>query len=244
MSGVLRVLAVIACAAALLLSAAFAPLALRGLDGFAVRRIEVVGSYHLTAEAAVAASGIDGRSNVFDDPNPWLASLTQHPLVANARIERRVPGTIVLHVREAVPVAFARTPELRAIDERARVLPANPAADDMDLPVLTFASKIDAAGRAADPSTQRVATFLGIVEREAPALLGWISEVGTHGTDVRLTLRNAPTVDVLLPAEPSLQQLSALSGIMAELMSEITTVRRIDVRFHDQVVVALHGRKN
>jgi cell division protein FtsQ len=244
MSGVLRIVAVAASAVMLLLCAAFAPLALRGLESFAVRRIEVVGAHHLTAEAAVAASGIDSRSNVFDDPNPWLASLTRHPLVADARIERRVPGTIVLHVREAVPVAFARTPELRAIDERARVLPANPAADDMDLPVLTFESTIDADGRAGDRTTQRVAAFLGIVAREDPSLFGWISEVGAHGEDIRLTLRHAPAADVLVPAEPAPGQLLALHGILAELTSEITGVRRIDVRFRDQVVVALHGRKN
>jgi cell division protein FtsQ len=133
----LRIGIVIACAALLVTCAAFAPWLLRRWSAFDVMRVEVEGARHLSAATAVAASGIRRTSSVFDDPAPWREALLTHPLVADAYIERRLPNTIVLRITETTPVAFARTPELRAIDARGRVLPANPAADDMDLPVLT-----------------------------------------------------------------------------------------------------------
>jgi cell division protein FtsQ len=244
MSGLLRIVAVTASAVSLILCAAFAPLALRGLDGFAVKQIEVIGIRHLSAEDAVTASGIDSTSNVFDDPTPWIAALMAHPLVASARIERRVPGTLVLHISESVPVAFARTPELRAIDEHGRILPADPASDDMDLPVLAIESTLTAEGTAADEQTLRITRFLGIVARQQPALLGWISEAGVQGPDVRLVLRLDGFVEVLVPPQPTATRLRELHDVMAELAAEISLVRRIDARFHGQVVVERYGRKS
>jgi hypothetical protein len=241
--------------------AALAPFALRHWAPFAIRRVEVSGVRHLTAEAAVAASGIVPAASVFDDPAAWREALLAHPLVTAVRIERRLPHTIVLHVTETVPVAFARTPELRPIDARGRVLPADRAADDMDLPVLTFNSRVSADGRAVDPRTLRVIAFLAEVRRTEPGLLGWVSEAGAHADGVRLVLRTGTDADVLLPAHPAPARLRELHLTLADLAlprlitdaakehsraadSELARVRRIDVRFHDQIVVALHEEKS
>jgi hypothetical protein len=240
--------------------ASLAPFALRHWAPFAVRRVEVVGGRHLTAEAAVAASGIDSTASVFDRPSAWRDALLAHPLVAGVTIERRLPHTIVLHITETVPVAFARTPELRAIDARGRILPADRAADDMDLPVLTFTSRVSADGRAVDPRTLRVVAFLDEVRRTEPGLLGWVSEAGVYGDGVRLVLRNATDADVLVATRPSRERLRELHLTLADLAtprvvtdtvkgrtraaaSELARVSRIDVRFHDQVVVALQARE-
>jgi hypothetical protein len=240
--------------------AALAPFALRHGAPFAVHRVEVIGLRHLSATAAVAASGITRTSSVFDNPAPWCAALLSHPLVAAVRIERRLPHTLVLHITETVPVAFARTPELRAIDARGRILPADHAAEDMDLPVLTFASRISADGRAVDRRTLRVVKFLDVVRRTEPGLLGWVSEAGVYGNGVRLVLRSAKDADVLVASPPAADRLRELHLTLADLAtprtvtdtatgrsraaaSELSRVRRIDVRFHDQIVVALHEGK-
>jgi hypothetical protein len=242
----LRLLAVTAGTITLVLCAAFAPIALRAIDGFAVRRVEVIGARHLTAEAAVAASGVTPASNLFDDPNPWLDALQSHPLIAEVRIERRLPGTLVLRVSETVPVAFARTPELRAIDHVGRMLPADPARDDMDLPVLSMETRVSASGLAVDEPTQVIVAFLGIVARTEPALLGWISEAGVRGDAVRLVLRHAPRAEVLLPAAPTADRLRELYITLEELAATpgLPTIRRVDARFDGQVVVGRYTGKN
>jgi cell division septal protein FtsQ len=246
----LRAAAVLTGLLVLVAAASFAPLGMRDMDSFNVQRVQVTGVHLLSPDAAVRASGITTVSNIFEDPSAWLAALKRHPLVLDARIERRVPNTLVLHITETHPVAFARTPELRPIDHRGRVLPADAADEDMDLPVLTVETRVSATGSAADPETQRIAAFLGLVERSEPGLLGWISEAGVYGDAVRLILRNATDAEVLVPAEPTAERLRELNIMLSELAmahgseTELSRVRRIDVRFHDQIVVALHGRKN
>jgi len=257
-----RAALVAASALLLLLAGTFAPLLLRRIHAFDVARVEVVGAHYLAADEAVKASTITRASNVFDDPNPWLEALLRHPLVAQARIERRVPNTLVLHVTEAVPVAFARTPELRAIDARGRVLPIDAKADLVDLPVLAVDTRVSAQGLAADAETKVAAAFLGSVLRDEPGLLGWISEVDVQHGDVRLVLRSDADVEVLVSPVPDAAKLRELHLTLADLATprhaaapqsgdtmattqaaqpELARVKRIDVRYHDQIVVALHG---
>jgi hypothetical protein len=260
--GILRIAGVLVLAATAVAGALNAPALLRRFDAFTVQQVEVSGARHLAPEAAVAAAGITATSNLFDDEASWIEALLRHPLVRHATIERRLPGTLRLIIREAVPVAFARTPELRAIDEAGRVLPVDPALDGMDLPVLLMQSRISAEGRAADEATRRAAAFLGVAARREPGLLGWISEVGAHGDGIRLILRSGADADVLVPAEPAADRLRELHLTLAELATpryaalsddsaaaarstapELSRVKRIDGRYQDQIVVALHRGK-
>jgi cell division septal protein FtsQ len=255
-TALIRIGIVLSAAVVLVISAAFTPLALRRFDGFRVQRLEVVGARYLTPEAAATASGITAAANIFDDPTPWIEGLLAHPLVIEASVERQLPGTVRLRIVESKPVALARTPELRAIDERGRVLPADPAAEGMDLPVLSVLTRVSASGHAADSATTRIAAFLGAVYRSEPALLGWISEIGAQRDAIRIVLRNAHDAEVLLPFDPTPARLRELQLTLSELSAprltadtarvappELARVRRIDGRFTDQIVVALHAGK-
>jgi hypothetical protein len=172
-----------------------------------------------------------------------------------------VPRTVVLHIEEAVPVAFARTPELRAIGANGRILPVDPAAGDMDLPVLAVRTRVSGQGRAVDTETLTIVRFLITAARVEPGLMGWISEAGMHGDAIRLVLRNATDAEVLVSAEADADRLRELHLTLAELATlrlvhsadstvaraadtELSRVKRIDVRFHDQIVVSLHKGKS
>jgi hypothetical protein len=243
----------------LVIAAAFSPIALRAIPAFGVQRVEVNGVHYLSAEAAVATSGITGDANVFDDPAPWIADLLAHPLVVDVEVRRRVPGTVVLHIVEAVPVAFARTPELRAIGANGRILPTDPAHHELDLPVLMMRTRVSGQGRAVDGETLKALYFLAEAGRVEPDLIGWISEIGTEGDDVRLVLRNAADAQVFVAARPAAERLRELASTLAELATPgadtdaddaatdrdagLANVRTIDVRFHDQIVVSLRKGK-
>jgi hypothetical protein len=257
----LRALLVGSAAIVLTVTAAFAPLVLRRVPGFRVQRVELIGAHHLSPDAAITAAGVTAESSVFDDHTSWQQSLLAHPLVMDVTIERRLPHTIVLRIREAVPLAFARTPELRPIDERGRVLPADAAAEDMDLPVLTVRTRVSAQGMAVDTQTLRIAAFLGVVARDQPELLTWISEVGVHAGAMRLVLRSAADAEVLVTPQPTPERLRELQLTIADLAAqrlvtpadrpartradgvELSRVQRIDARFHDQIVVSLTKAK-
>src|SRR5687767_11437471 len=109
----MRWLVVVAIAGAATGAAAAAPRYMRDMDSFRVERVEVVGTRFMPPDQALAASGITRRSSVFDDPGPWRARLLRHALVQDVRIERSLPATIRIVLRESEPVALVPTPELR-----------------------------------------------------------------------------------------------------------------------------------
>lgn len=252
---------VLACTSILVVAAAFSPIVLRAIPAFDVQRVEVNGVHHLSAKAAVAAAGISHDANIFDDPAPWIDALLAHPLVVNVEVRRRVPGTVVLHIVETVPVAFARTPELRAIGANGRILPTDPAHHELDLPVLMMRTRVSGQGRAVDDETLIALRFLADAARVEPDLIGWISEIGMHRADVKLVLRNAADAEVFVAARPAAGRLRELASTLAELAAPgsdpaadgaapsrddagLANVRTIDVRFHDQIVVSLRKGKS
>lgn len=242
---VLRWVAVAAVAAGVTALAADLPRLLRRVEFFRVQRVEVVGTRYMAPHDVLALSGITSASNLFDDADAWRAALEAHPLVAAVRVERDLPSTVVLHVTEAEPVAFVRTPALLPVDASGRVLPIDPTERSLDLPVLAAASRIGEDGRIADPAALVLLATLNAVRRAEPILAAAVSEVAPAADGaVRLVLGEPAHVEVLLPAEPGGLRLRQLGLAIADLRArqELARVKRIDARFHDQVVVTLTAR--
>jgi hypothetical protein len=164
-------------------------------------------------------------------------------MVADARIERRLPGTVRLELLEAEPVAFARTPELTPVDAAGRLLPVDPAAAGLDLPILATTG-VPGADGLLDEQGQRLAVAAGLVRHLDPSLLGWISEMaaGERG-DVRWVLRSAGAPQVWLTSAPSPRVLQQVRLTLADLAArgELGRLRRLDARGADQVIVTLQG---
>lgn len=219
-----------------------APHALRRLDTFRVERVEVVGSRFVAPHAVLEASGIARTANVFDDTDPWRRALLEHPVIEDVRIERRLPDVLVLRVTEVEPLALVRTPELRMVDAAGSVLPVDPAGFDVDLPVVAAESAVAPDGRLAAGPAARLVEALARVRRFEPAIAARVSEVGwAGGGAVRLVL-DAPTdAEVLIPGDVSRPRLRALRLTLADLARrrDLTQMRRVDLRFRDQVVVSL-----
>jgi cell division septal protein FtsQ len=220
--------------------AAAAPLALRTTGSFRIEHVEVRGTHYMTPEAVLAASGIGARATVFDDPSAWRERLRAHPMIADVAIERRVPSTIVLHVTEAEPIAYARTPELVAIDGEAHALPFDPALAALDLPVLGMLSRPASNGRFADHATVALAAAVATIRAHEPQLAGWVSELApAAGGGIRLTLRGPSRAVVLLPTTLTAERLRELRLTLADLgqRGELGDVTRIEARYSDQIVV-------
>jgi cell division protein FtsQ len=219
-----------------------------------VKRVEVRGTRYLAPHHALEASGITAESNVFDDPAVWRDSLMRHPLVADARISRRPPGTIVIRITEAEPIALVRTPVLRPVDPRGRVLPVTAGLGDLDIPILGGRTKL-VGNDVTDEKILTVLEGLATIRARQPDLWPWISEVYPgRSRDARLVLRWPEGAEILiaLPIEPA--RLDEVRLVIADLATgrndaaqaeanpnELTRLARIDARFNGQVVVALDG---
>ena len=219
-----------------------APRLLRGMELFRVERVEVVGTRHLAPHAALAATGITGASSVFDDAASWRDGLLGNPLVADARVERRLPAGVVVSIRETEPVALAATPELRPVDGRGRLLPIDLATGSLDLPVLLVEAGVGGDGRLDHPGALALLAGYDRLRRLDPGLATRVSEIHPSPGGFRLRLRWPAGAEALIPADAGPLQLRQLERALADLSArgELERLRRVDVRFRDQIVVSLN----
>jgi cell division protein FtsQ len=104
---------------------------------FAVRHIRVLGNLTLTADEVTSLSGASTGDNLFRvSPDDMEESLLRNPWVADVRVEREWPSTIVLRVVERRSAGWARGPDggrvlvagdgtvLSPVDEKPNELPS------------------------------------------------------------------------------------------------------------------------
>jgi len=218
-------------------SLVFGPTLLREVEVFGVDQVEVIGSRFIEPFAVVQAAGIGQGSNVFDDASVWAAGVRTLPLVADVRISRRFPSTLVIEVREVEPVALVASDELVPIDAAGRVLAIEPAGVILDLPILVGVTMHDDA-LAAGPAEPALLLVL-LMNAYEPALAGRVSQVQLVADGLRVLFRDDGP-EALFPLESGSAHLTHLRLAYMDLRSraELQRARRIDVRFRDQVVVS------
>lgn len=208
--------------------------ALRRLDFFRVRRVEIDGARYVSPDEIVSRLRIDTTQSLFDDVGPLEKRVRQHPSVRDVHIERKLPGTLVVRITENPPVAFVQAASgLVAVDATGRSLPVDPATADVDLPVLAVR----------DTLTLRV---LGEVRERAPALFARIGEVRRYprGTSFYLLFRltESPTSlahDVLASGDVTADRLSDIVPVEQDLARRKLRATELDLRFRDQVIARL-----
>lgn len=244
--------------AAIVLLVLIAPaswLARRGaskLEFFHLRNVVVEGTRYLSPETVIERLAVDTMRSVWDDTAPLAAKLGLMPQVGEVTITRRLPGTLVVTIRENLPVALAQSPRgLEAVDSLGRVLPIDPTSTDLDLPV--------AAQR-----DRQILSLLGDARARNPALFHRISEVARDGGDGLLIFlvpagavvtRPSPAIgDSLIDSSgvelPVVLRVRALMGVSATRLADIfpvesdllrrrANVAELDLRYRDQVIARL-----
>ena len=212
----------------------WAPIILRQLDFFRVRRVEIDGARYVSPDEIVSRLRIDTTASLFDDVGPLEKRVRQHPSVRDVRIERKLPGTLLVRITENLPVAFVQAASgLVAVDATGRSLPVDPATADVDLPVLAVR----------DTLSLRV---LGEVRDQLPALFARIGEVRRlpRGDSFYLLFRltESPTNlahDVLASGDVGADRLSDIVPVEQDLARRKLRATELDLRFRDQVIARL-----
>lgn len=247
-----RWLAVCCTAIVITVLSAFAPIVFRRMETFRVERIEVSGARYMSAQAALAATGITDSSSVFDDVTGWTDSLLARRLIDDARILRKLPRTLRIELVEAEPVAFVRTPELRPVDAKGRLLPIEPAGQHIDVPVIIGQTAIG-VDSTVDAETARLIDGLVSVRLNDEGLMRSVSEVGyAPGGGLLLVLRYPRFAQILLPESPSAHTFQQIRLAVDHLQSEqdgetesgrtaFERLARIDARFADELFVTLRS---
>ncbi len=202
--------------------------ALAKLDFFRVRQVEVRGVRYASPDEIVSRLGVDSTASVWDDIGPLEARVRRLPAVRDVRIERKLPGTLVVRVTEHPPVAYVQTGgQLVAVDARGHTLRLDPTVVNVDLPVL----------RRRDTVALRI---LGAVRETLPALFARIGDVRRGDAGGVVVQLNQPVGRVILaPANVTAERLFDAIPVEADLERRRLAASEIDLRFKDQVVVRL-----
>ena len=198
--------------------------ALSRLSFFQLRKIEIEGLRYLAPADVAARMRVDTSQSIWIDLDPVAARVRAHPQVADVRLRRRLPGTLVARVTEHQPVAVVATRAgFEVLDARGVVLPMDPSRVPVNLPILV----------------QRDTTLLRLlaaIRSAQPALFERISEARRTGNEVRLEL---PTMTVLAMADVTVQRLADILPVERDLASRQLRAAELDLRYREQVIARL-----
>ena len=214
-------------AVVLLASPLWGPPVLRRLEFFRVRRVEILGARSTSPGELLDRLRVDTTRSVWDPLEPLAARLRTHAQIESVTVTRRLPGTLVVQVKERHPVALVEAPGgLRAVDERGRRLPLDPSRTPVDAPVVTAA-----------PRDTLVYHLLGEMQRETPALYAKLSSIRAIGAD-EIVLQISE-ISVRAMTNVTLARLGDIDPVQRDLTRRQLHAAEIDLRYRDQVIARL-----
>jgi cell division septal protein FtsQ len=198
------------------------PRLLAEMSFFRLRRVQVVGARYVRADSIVALLGVDTTRSIWDETDELVARVRKHPQVNDVEISRRVPGTLVVTVTERVPVAFVPTARgLEPLDASGRTLPIDPSRVNVDLPVL---ARRDTA----------VLRLLAELRERSPQIYERVSAARRTGRGEIVLEMGA--VNVRAMDDVSVERLSDILPVEADLARRQARVAELDLRYRDQVI--------
>lgn len=135
---VLRGLSLVACVGLFLVVGRAGERHLHTAIFFATQDVQVSGNQQLSREQVMQAMGVAFGQNVFQvDEDEARVRLERHPWIAHAVVERRLPGTYRVRIREREAVALISLEQLYLVSEADGVFKPLQPGDPVDLPVVT-----------------------------------------------------------------------------------------------------------
>jgi hypothetical protein len=254
----LRVLIFTAVVGGSVLAWQHAPEALASSALFQVSEIRFEGARYLDGNDALPIATLPEGFSVWSDLESVAGRVRAHPLVAEARVRRRLPSTLVVEVREREPVGLLPTPTLVPVDAEGRRLPIDPALHRLDLPLLRPRAEpvppgSPSQGPGAVPPAGAPAGEEGLTPAQLRILAGEVARL-THLEPVLWTTVSEASLDpwgdvVIRIAEPrtafhfrpplTAGRLHEGLRVLADALDREPgrTPAAIDLRFADQVVV-------
>lgn len=210
----------------LLVGAPFwAPLLLRQLSFFRVRKVEIVGARYVSAGDILERLHVDTNTSVWDPTGPLERRLVSHPQLRHVTVRRKLPGTLVVDIEENPPVAVVATNDgMRAFDARGVQLPIDLAKTPLDAPVLP---RRDVG----------VLKLLGLLRSAAPALYDRVSEVRVVSADELLIDFDGTPVRAM--RDVTADRFAEIDPVEDDLTRRGLRAAEIDLRYKDQVIARL-----
>jgi cell division protein FtsQ len=200
-------------------------------DRLRVARIQVSGERFLSEGEVIQLLGpAMGESILSLDLEQLKGKLRASPWVADATVSRTLPDTLLVEIRERVPLALAEAERLYLMDGDGALIDIyGPRTANFDLPIVRGLQGADAEGRR--DRAQRAGALL----QDLGELAGEISEVQVDASgDLRLVLRGQGEVLRLGPPPYRRKFLTFLS-LRKDLRERCPNALYFDLRFKDRI---------
>lgn len=223
------------------------PVLMSQMETFRVANVEVRGARFLSQDSVVAQMRIDDGASVWADTGDWVRRLTEHPLIRDAQVRRRLPNGVRVTVEERQPIALAATPVLEPLDAEGHRLPIDPSRYRMDLPVIAT-GPLPAEGASLFPSEVRsLAAELAHLQEASAEFAGRVSAIRRDEDDAivaSVTTDANAYVDFVLPSRVSPVRIreGEVALAHATLNGAGEPPAAVDLRFADQIVVRRTGK--
>ncbi len=213
------------------------PGVLDDMELFRVTDFRLEGASFLTLEQAVATLDVPEDASIWDDTGGLEMALEAHPLVRDARIGRRPPGTLVLKVSERVPVALVPSPMLEPVDVTGSRLPIDPAFHRLDLPVIR--PWTEGTSGVTPEQLRGLALEVVRIADADPEFFGMLSDVSRDERGAVVVRAGNPPVTFRYRAPLAAQRLKeGLHALEDASQRGGAAPSTIDLRYVDQVVVS------
>ena len=212
--------------------------AARQMAFFRIRSVEVRGARYLQPNEIISRLKVDTLASLWDDLTPYRQRIRGHPQVSDVSIGRKLPGTLVVTIRENLPVALIQTPTgLLPYDSLGKQLPIDPARTSLDLPIVATDDPV-------------LLKLVGAIRAAEPRVYARIEEAKRTGREeILLTLsRGVGSADTILrgrallvrvPIGLSVERLADIFPVESDLARRQLHVGELDLRYHDQVIARL-----
>lgn len=203
---------------------------------FSLREVRLSGNDHLTLDDVIAQAGLVMGTNLLEvDPRRVARSLEQSPVIAQVRVARRFPATLLIQITERRPVAYLPAERgFWTVDAEGRIL-YRVETLNKPMPLLTTSPPVaPAEGHVLDEP--HVLAALRFVSALSLRGLAQLAEVHAAARGIRAYTADGITVDLGLEGDMK-EKAGVLETLLAKAAEGNVRITRIDVRHPRSPVV-------
>ena len=227
-------------AAALTGAAAWSVASVLRASALRVSRIEVTGTKHLSKGDVLAlVDGLRGQNILRVRLDDYRRRVLASPWVADAKVSRSLPATVVVEIVERRPMVIGRVGEgLFLVDDRGDEIDEyGPRYADFDLPIVDGLARRATQGADANQRRVQLVSRLMSEVRARPDLARRISQVDVSDPRDAVVIVDQDTARVRLGDERFLERLQSYLDLAPALHEQVQAIDYVDLRFGERVYV-------
>jgi cell division protein FtsQ len=212
---------------------------LQDIAGIRLEKVNVEGNRFLSEEEVVKAAALPAGENMFRlDLEKAGENIKALSWVERVFIERRLPRSVLVSIKERQPVALLDNGLLFGLDVQGRVLPASNELMREDLPLVSGVSfPVESVGTTLAAQAVRPALdFLDFLKKQDAAMAQDVSEINLSEAD-SLKVTFIDGVQVLFTPPVSETELKRMALVLADLNQKGKRAGTVDFRYRDIALV-------